>query len=120
MSRVFDVKSEIIEFDDGHTLQSSHEQDCCEWHYLYFGEVSLADFEGLEFDLSGESFFERVEGYGIRLIPTNGHPVPVAGYDTNNGYYSTNLSLELWRNGKQLKEWDIEECQTGTSGDRDD
>ena len=109
--KVVNIGEESIEFDNGLVLCSSHEPECCEFHWLSFENLSMDDFEGLEFDLSNDNFFERVDGYGIRLIPTNGHPVSVAGYGSNNGYYSDQLDLELTRNGKVTKRFDISECQ---------
>lgn len=109
--KVVKVQSDEIEFDNGVVLFSDHDSSCCEEHYLSFADLSLVDFDGLLFDLSNDKFFERVEGYGIRLIPINGHPVSVPGYAENNGYYSDNLSLQLTdRNGFD-KVYDITECQ---------
>ena len=99
-----------IVFDNGLELSSNHDQDCCEHHELYFKDLTLADFEGLEFDLTNENFFKRVDGYGIELLPLNGHPVRVAGHGNNNGYYSDQLDLVL--SGKDFnKVFDITECQ---------
>jgi hypothetical protein len=106
-TRVITVCSDQIGFDNGLVLSSDHQQDCCENHYLDFSNLELEDFEGLEFDLSSESFFERVEDYGIRLIPIDGHPVSVPGYGSNNGYYSSELSLTL----SDGRSFDISECQ---------
>lgn len=110
MAKVIYVDESTIRFDDGHALSSYHAQECCEDHYLSFKELSLLDFEGLEFDLSNDDFFERVPDYGIRLLPTNGHAVSVPGYGYNNGYYSANLSLVLSREGVK-KMFGITECQ---------
>lgn len=101
------IDSDSITFDNGITLTSDHDQDCCESHSLDFSDLKLDDFEGLEFDLTGDTFFEKVEDYGIRLLPTNGHPVSVPGYGYNNGYYSSNLSLVL----SDGRIFDITECQ---------
>lgn len=46
---------DALYFEDGSVLQSDHEQDCCEDHYLNFSDLSLSDFEGLEFDLSNDN-----------------------------------------------------------------
>ena len=94
-TKIIAVSEDDITFDDGTVLSATHDQDCCEHHWLNFKDSKLDDFDGLEFDLSGDSFFERVPGYGIRLIPLNGHPVSIPGYGDNNGYYSSNLSLDL-------------------------
>lgn len=102
---------ESLEFTNGARLYSEHDQDCCENHYLDFQDIDLSDFEGLEFDLSGDAFFNKVEGYGIELLPVNGHPVRVPGYGSNNGYYSTNLTLVVEIEGKEKRVFDITECQ---------
>lgn len=92
-------------------LESKHRKDCCEQHYLSFGDLSLEDFEGLEFDLSEDTFFRRVPGYGIELIPVSGWGVKIPGYSSNNGYYSTNLTLVLRHPVRGTVKWDITECQ---------
>lgn len=108
--KVVKVGNESIEFDNGITLASNHDSDCCESHYLSFGDLTIDDFNGLEFDLSNEDFFKRVDGYGIELIPKVGHPVRIPGYGYNNGYYSSNLDLVI--SGKGFtKTFDISECQ---------
>jgi len=108
--KVTKVNGESIEFDNGFTLYSSHDQDCCESHWLSFEDLSIEDFDGLEFDLSGDTFFERIEDYGIALNPLQGLPVRVPGYGANNGYYSSELTLVL-SNGKSAKTFDITQCQ---------
>lgn len=75
--KVIKVDAESIEFDNGVKLSSNHEIDCCESHYLSFNHLTIVDFENLEFDLTDESFYKRVDGYGIELIPLKGHPVRV-------------------------------------------
>ena len=103
--------SEGLVFDDGTQLYSNHMSDCCEHHYLDFEHISLSDFEGLEFDLSNDNFFERVPDYGIRLIPTNGHPVSIPGYGYNNGYYSENLELVVSFPNGNSRSYGITDCQ---------
>lgn len=101
MSKVIKVDGCLI-FDDGQMLSSKHDSECCEDHWLDFSGLVADDFKGLDFDLSGESFFERVENFGVRLIPVSGHPIPIPGYGSNNGYYSSDLTLVLkLPNGKR-------------------
>lgn len=100
---------DALYFDDGTVLSSYHSQSCCENHYLDFSHLTMEDFDGLEFDLTKDDFFERVQDYGIALKPIVGHPVRIPGYGSNNGYYSDNLSLTL--DGTIKKEYDITECQ---------
>lgn len=101
-----------ITFDDGHHLSSDHEPSCCEQHYLNFADLELLDFAGLEFDLSGDDWFERVPDYGIELLPVLGHPVRIAGHALNNGYYSDALDLVLRRPDDSVRVFDITECQS--------
>jgi len=109
--KVVEIKDECIVFQDGAKLFSSHDQDCCENHYLDFTYISIDDFDGLEFDLTTDNFFERIKDYGIRLIPIIGHPVSIPGYGYNNGYYTENLSLILEFPNGTIKNYDITECQ---------
>jgi hypothetical protein len=109
--KVVKIESECIEFENGVKLYSNHESDCCEQHWLSFEHLTFCDFEDLEFDLTGDSFFKKIEGYGIELMPINGHSVKVPGYGSNNGYYTTNLQLVLSKGEDVYKEFDITECQ---------
>lgn len=107
--KVVKIDSDIIEFEGGIKLFSDHRQSCCEDHYLELSDLTMADFEGLEFDLT-KHFFNRVEGYGIELLPVEGFPVRIPGYGSNNGYYSSNLALCVVGGGIDA-EYDITECQ---------
>ena len=109
--KVAKIDSDTIEFENGVKLYSNHDSDCCESHSLSMSDLTMADFEGLEFDLTNDNFFKRITDYGIELIPTNGHSVNIPGYGSNNGYYSSNLDLIL-TNGKDFtKNYDISDCQ---------
>jgi hypothetical protein len=108
--KVVKIDSEAIEFENGIKLCSNHESDCCERHYLSFDDLELSDFDGLEFDLSGDTFFKRIKDYGIELVSNKGFTVKVPGYGYNNGYYSDNLTLCLSGGGFKI-EYDITECQ---------
>ena len=109
--KVVKIDSDSIEFDNGVQLYSNHDQDCCEHHYLSLEDLSLDDFAGLEFDLTNDDFFERIEDYGIALKPINGFPIRIPGYGSNNGYYSSNLDLIITDNKGFEKTFDISECQ---------
>ena len=109
--KVVRLDSDTIEFETGIKLYSDHDQDCCESHYLCFDDLTMRDFDGLKFDLTNDDFFNRIEDYGIELIPTNGLSVKIPGYACNNGYYSSQLDLIL-TNGKDFtKKYDISKCQ---------
>ena len=100
-----------IEFDNGMMLVSEHESDCCEHHWLDFTTLSIEDFKGLEFDLSTDSFFTRIPDYGIELNPIKGHSVRIAGYGSNNGYYSSELTLFIYDGKGFSQRFDITDCQ---------
>jgi hypothetical protein len=108
--KVVKIDSESIEFENGLKIYSDHESDCCESHYLSFSDLTLDDFDGLEFDLTSDTFFKRIEDYGIELVPIKGFTVKVPGYGYNNGYYSSELTLCL-RGAGVSKDFDITECQ---------
>lgn len=109
--KVIKVDGDELLFENGIKLYSDHDQDCCENHYLDFSDLTIRDFEGLEFDLTTETFFKRIEDYGIELIPINGWSVKIPGYGYNNGYYSSELTLILTDNKDIKKTFDISECQ---------
>ena len=63
--KVIKITEEYILFEEGFKLYSEHEQDCCENHYLSFSDLTLEDFDGLSFDLTTDTFFKRIEDYGL-------------------------------------------------------
>jgi hypothetical protein len=109
--KVVKIDQDKIVFDNGVYLYSYHSQDCCESHELYFRDLTLDEFNGLEFDLTNDNFFRRIPGYGIELVPIQGFSVRIAGYGSNNGYYSDQLDLVI-SDGKVFeKTFNITECQ---------
>lgn len=110
--KVKKVNSEGILFDNDIFLDSDHDSDCCEHHELTFNNLTIKDFEDLEFDLSNDDFFKRIPYYGIELVPIKGHSVKIPGHGYNNGYYGSNIDLVLTNeDGKLYKKYDISECQ---------
>jgi hypothetical protein len=109
--KVVEINDEYILFENNVKLYSEHQADCCETHYLSFEDLTLKDFEELEFDLTEDKFFNRIEDYGIELIPLKGHSVKIPGYGYNNGYYSSNLNLYISDDKGFNKSFDISECQ---------
>lgn len=101
-----------LEFDNGYKLYSEHESDCCEHHELTFSDLTLKDFEELEFDLSKDNFFTKIPDYGIELNPIKGWSVKIPGHGYNNGYYGINIDLVIVDSeGKKYKQYDVSECQ---------
>lgn len=108
---VKEVSQYEIVFNNGVVLCSYHEKDVWEEHHLSMEHLSVDDFKGMKFNLSNTDCIEKVEGYGIRLKPINDHPVSIPGYGSNNGYYSSNLKLEIRLGKEVLHSMDITECQ---------
>ena len=107
-----DRKTAFFNPKNGVKLYSFHEGDCCESHELYLEDLTLDEFNGLEFDLTNDNFFKRIPDYGIELIPIYGHSVKIAGHGYNNGFYSDQLELVIEKDGDIIKRYDITECQT--------
>jgi len=107
LTKVTKVTKDFIKFDNGLELSSYHSTDCCEHHWVEFGAVDINDFDGLEFDLSDDKFFNRIPDYGIELVPVKGWSVRIPGYGNNNGYYSDKLDLTL----SDGRIFDISDCQ---------
>lgn len=110
MAKIIGI-SDGFKFDNGFTMESNHDTDCCEWHYLDFDSVSMSEVEGLDFDLSNDNFIEKVDGYGIRIRPINGHPISIPGYGMNNGCYSSKLDLIIRDDKGNKRVIDVSDCQ---------
>ena len=110
--KVVNIEPETLTFNDGTQLVSSHRTECCEHHYIDFSDLDITELEDLEFDLTKDSFFNRITGYGIEMLPKNGYPVRIPGYGSNNGYYSSEINLlVLTANDEVLKSYDVSACQ---------
>lgn len=107
--KIKEINRDGIVFDDGTELWCYHKQYCCEAHYIDFESIKDIIEDDLEFD--SNKLYEKVDGFGIRLLPTNNFPVPVPGYGVNNGYYSSNITLiTILPNGKVIID-DASKCQ---------
>ncbi len=115
MVKIVQINSDKIIFSDNSKLYSEHDQDCCESHYLSFNDLDFEELKSLEFNLE-DVFFNRINDYGIELLPINGFPVRIPGYGSNNGYYSSGLTLVLENQDGGKKTFDISECQEWSDG----
>ena len=104
-----------ISFDCGLSLVFERDSDMRASANFDLEHISIEDFKDLEFDLSDDKFFRKIEGYGIELIPTNGHSVKIPGYAVVDGYYSCNLYMELRKDyellgGQLVESYMLNEC----------
>lgn len=112
MALVTQIDHEVINFDNGWSVISDHRDSCCEVHYLAFPEAEGLLGADIPIENLDESFFKRVEGYGIMFIQRNGHPISVPGYGRNNGYYGSNIELIIKNEfGETIASFDVSECQ---------
>ena len=123
------ISDNAVLFDNGLILTAFHQSDCCEAHWLDFSVLRdnaknyVGTATGKAVDLYKQEFafektdaacipkFEKVIGAGINLIDTEGNKYFIAGYGENNGYYSTNLELNVFYKDWTIWETDIEDCQ---------
>ena len=109
-AKIVRVEPEILHMDNGWTVESYHPQDCCESHWLDFPPAA-DELIGETLNLSDE-FFQRVPGYGIKLCVEGGHPIPIAGYGSNNGYYGDAIFIQVRdEKGEMVEEYDVSRCQ---------
>ncbi len=127
---------EGILFDNGKVLDVVHWDDCCENHWADIDVLrtyNVSTTTGKETsifipDFSGTpDMIQPIENMGFNLVATNGDKFFIPCYGENNGYYSTNLTLQFgeWylkpetENGKTSYrnvwysdfEVDLSECQ---------
>ena len=95
----FDDDSDSLLLENGYKLQTEHETECIENHWLAWGSIKDEGYEGKLFDISSfESLIEPVIDAGVRLKASDGSFFFVPGYNSNNGYYGSDLELKLLDN----------------------
>lgn len=91
------------------TLETYHSQDCCEHVYGDWSAVK-AQFQELVGQKLSQVVIKAVEEMGILVnfvtYYSNNHKVFVACYNSQNGYYSDNLSLRV-KDGDTVTEVDL-------------
>ena len=94
-------EDQYIRFDDGSTLISVHERDCCEEVYADFRNMQVMMPQDKNFMWAQElDFYEdilnsivKVPGVGFYIVTKQGICILVSCYNVNNGYYSDDLAL---------------------------
>lgn len=90
MAKISYVEQGYLRFDNGYSISSDHEADCCEYNYADFPAI---DDEALsyDFDLS-KLLFEETE-YGFRFGDNPLRMFFVPCYSEQNGWYSTDVDI---------------------------
>jgi len=95
--KIKQITSDGITFDNGMEISHNHEQDCCENVY--------ADWESLKTE-AGVMEHNFTEDLKIEGVPESGFRLDgffVACYNSQNGYYSSDLELVIKYPDKRTK-----------------
>ena len=115
--KIKEFKEGSIIFDNGYKLEYYHEQDCCESVYAEFEilkdyNVSLVtgkniDIKEIDFEESLTKLVEGVKEAGFNMVSKIGEKFFVPCYNSQNGYYSGDLELILYKENNVREELDI-------------
>lgn len=115
--KIININNENITFDNGMLLSYFHEQDCCESVYADFMYIKTYNAIGgnktvfdLDFDEDFYNKIDLVKEEGFKFFDKEGNSIFVPCYNEQNGYYSGNLELQVYKDDKMIKSIDIEEC----------
>jgi len=110
------MENSKIVFDNGYTLADHHSQDCCENVYADFDHLKVYNvlphtgekitIFDIEFDEDIDEKIVGQEGEGFCLVAKDESKWFVPCYNSQNGYYSSQLGLVIQK-GETTKEIDI-------------
>lgn len=100
--KIINATDEYLEFGNGIKIENYHYQECCEHVYADF--TALKDEAG-QYEFAEDIKIEKVKGYGFRI---EGFFIPC--YNSQNGYYGSDLKLVISKYDKKIKEIDISDC----------
>ena len=100
--KIKEINSEHILFDNEMKIEFDHVQDCCEYNYADFEQLSDQQVIGIvEFDEKTMEF-EKVEYSGFRFGSKGTQMYFVPCYSEQNGYYSSDV--EIYFNNQKVLE----------------
>ncbi len=109
--KIKEIKEGKIIFDNGYILEYYHDQDCCEYVYADFDiletyNVSIKTgknikIKEIDFREKLSELIEGIEGMGFNIISKIGEKFFVPCYNEQNGYYSNELELILYKQGNK-------------------
>lgn len=115
--KIKEIIEDYIVFDNGYELRAYHEQDCCENVYADF-EI-LKDYnvstktgktikiQEIDFEETLEQLIQGIDGQGFNMISKIGEKFFVPCYNSQNGYYSSDLELILCKSENLREVLDI-------------
>lgn len=110
-----DWRAEIISyilFDNGKKLVSRHDKECCEMVYADFKNMQVMGERDKNYvDSDDLDFFENIldsivpiKDLGFYLVSKQGICLLVSCYNIQNGYYSSDLTLEYGGKSKDVSQ----------------
>ncbi|NCC41602.1 MAG: hypothetical protein EOM21_19720 [Gammaproteobacteria bacterium] len=115
-----DYKEDRATFDDGTYLESHHDQDCCENHWLDFSTLKGQGAEWAMFPEHLVDMFDVTERDVPNLIKedwisfvtmkdSRGYVYTLTIYNSNNGYYGTDVTVIMRdKDGHELERLKIQ------------
>lgn len=115
--KIKEIIEDYIVFDNGYELRAYHKQDCCENVYADF-EI-LKDYnvstktgktikiQEIDFEETLEQLIQGIDGQGFNMISKIGEKFFVPCYNSQNGYYSSDLELILCKSENLREVLDI-------------
>ena len=105
--KIKEINENSIIFDNGYKLEYYHEQDCCEIVYADFEVLKNYNvstktgknikIEEIEFSENLREFAVGIEKMGFNMISKIGEKFFIPCYNDQNGYYSSDLELILYK-----------------------
>ena len=97
--RIKEITNEHILFDNGAEITYYHDQDCCENVYADFEQLKTTAIMNEEFRTLKPKF---IKDTGVKL---KSYLIPC--YNSQNGYYSSDLELIINYPDGKSERWDI-------------
>lgn len=110
-AKIVKVYCDAITFDNGFTLTSHHYPSCCEIHYADFDSIIGQGWEDKVFITHfPDLIFENSDGDGVyseensffKIKDEEGNPYTIAIYNSNNGWYSSEVDLFLTYDAEEI------------------
>lgn len=110
--KIIKIEETKITFNNGYELKYYHEQDCCECVYADFSILrtyNVSTKTGKTINIKEIDFHENLKdliqgklGCGFNLVSKTGEKFFVPCYNEQNGYYSSDLELILYKESEKM------------------
>jgi len=118
--KILEIADDCIKFDNGYELEYYHSQDCCENVYADFEILKTynlstktgekINIKEIDFEESLDNLIQEIKGTGFNITSKIGEKFFIPCYNEQNGYYSSDLELILYKSSKLKEILDISNC----------